>query len=130
MKSIFKKTTIFKVDLFILIVTNWIEKSESLKFLLLYLILYWVIDMIVQNKWKHNILLTKVVATDSGNTAAVIENAATSAAVEPNDSVILNKNDNEMNILWSSIKSSILKKNKHIHNDIIFTNLWNFLVVI
>lgn len=36
-----------------------------------------------------------------GNTAAVIENAATNAAVEPKASVIRRRNDNEINQSWS-----------------------------
>jgi hypothetical protein len=39
-----------------------------------------------------------VVATLSGKTTAVIEKAATRAAVDPRDSVILNKNDNPINV--------------------------------
>lgn len=37
---------------------------------------------------NYSFLLTKVVATDAGNCAAVIEKAATKAEVEPKDSVI------------------------------------------
>lgn len=44
------------------------------------------------------IILTKVVATDSGNTAAVIEKAETSADVDPKDSITLSTNDSVMNV--------------------------------
>lgn len=48
----------------------------------------------------YNITHTNVVATESGNTVAVIENAAVTAAEEPRASTIRIINDSDMNGMW------------------------------
>lgn len=66
-------------------------------------------NIIALHDLTQHLTLTKVVPIDFGNTAAVMEKAATKAAVEPRASVIRRRNDNEINQSWSITKSSILK---------------------
>lgn len=58
------------------------------------------------------LLLTKVVATFSGKTAAVIANAEVTAADDPSASTALTTNDSVMNIMRSLIRSSNLSDGK------------------